>query len=99
MSTNPKTKAYWKRVNRMAWELEFRLSSKYDDRPVTDILAAKDPKATLTMHCEAVKEAYEGLGRSARYHTEEAERDRIAQKILQEFREPIPLYVIEGGKS
>ena len=49
MSTNPNTKTYWRRVSRMARELEFRLSLEYDDKSVTDILTAKDPKATRTI--------------------------------------------------
>ncbi len=64
MSTNPNTKTYWRRVSRMARELAFQLSFKYGDRSVTDIIAKTDPKATPTMHCEAIKMAIEDCGRS-----------------------------------
>ncbi len=44
MSTNPNTKAYWRRVSRMAGRLMFA----YGDKSVTDIIAAEDPlPATL----------------------------------------------------
>ncbi len=56
MSTNPNTKTYWRRVSRMARDLEFQLSFKYGDRSVTDIITNTDPKATRTMRCEAIKD-------------------------------------------
>ncbi len=55
MSTNPNTKTYWRRVSRMARDLEFQLSFKYGDKSVTDIITKTDPKATRTMRCEAIR--------------------------------------------
>ncbi len=99
MSTNPNTKTYWRRVSRMARELEFRLSLKYSDKSVTDIIAKVDPKATRTMRDEAVKMAIEDCSRSEQQHTEEAEQYRVARATLREFRdrEPVSLRVIDGG--
>ncbi len=101
MSTNPNTKTYWRRVSRMARELEFRLSLKYSDKSVTDIIAKVDPKATPTMHHEAIKMAIEGCSESERNLREETDRHRIARTTLQEFRErePVSLRVIEGGAA
>ena len=98
MSTNPNTKTYWRRVSRLTFELEFQLTYKHNDKPVTDIIAAFDPKATRTMHCEAIKMAIERCSRSECSHTESAEQCRMAHATLLEFREPISLRVIDGGK-
>ncbi len=97
MSTNPNTKTYWKRVSRMARDLEFQLSFKYGDRSVTDIITKTDPKATRTMRCEAIKMAIEDCSQSERRCTEEAEQYRKARATLQEFAEPTSLRVIDGG--
>ena len=101
MSTNPNTKTYWRRVSRMARELEFQLSFKYGDRSVTDIIAKADPKATPTMHREAIKMAIEDCSRSEQSHKEEADRCRKARATLREFRErePVSLRVIDGGTA
>ena len=99
MSTNPNTKTYWRRVSRMARELEFRLSLKYSDKSVTDIIAKVDPKATPTMHREAIKMAIEGCSESERNHREEADRYCMARTTLREFRETTPLRLIEGGAA
>ena len=101
MSTNPNTKTYWRRVSRMARALEFQLSFKYGDRSVTDIIAKADPKATPTMHREAIKMAIEGCAQSERHCTEEADQYRKARATLREFRErePVSLRVIEGGTA
>ena len=99
MSTNPNTKTYWRRVSRMARELAFQLSFKYSDKSVTDIIEAVDPKATRTMHREAIKMAIEDCSQSERSHKEEADRYRMARATLRDFREreTIPLRVIDGG--
>lgn len=99
MSTNPNTKTYWRCVSRMARELEFKLSFGYNDKSVTDIIAAVDPKATRTMCCEAIKMAIEGCKDSEHRRKEEAEQYRVARETLTEFREQISLRVIDGGKS
>ncbi len=101
MSTNPNTKTYWRRVSRMARELAFRLSLGYDDRSVTDIIAKVDPKATPTMHREAIKMAIEECSQSERSHRQEADRYCKARATLREFREREPgsLRVIEGGSA
>ena len=101
MSTNPNTKTYWRRVSRMARELAFRLSLGYDDRSVTDIIAKVDPKATPTMHREAIKMAIEDCSQAEHSHREEADRYCTARATLREFREqePVSLRVIEGGAA
>ena len=101
MSTNPNTKTYWRRVSRMARELEFKLSSKYNDQSVPDIIAAVDPKATQAMRYEAIKMAIENCSESERSYTEMADQHRMARATLQEFREqePVSLRVIEGGAA
>ena len=104
MSTNPNTKTYWRRVSRMACELAIKISSKYNDKSVTDILTAKDPKATRTMHCEAIMMAIEQCDQSERSCRDEADQYRMAGETLREFRDPIslrvtPLRMIDGGKS
>ena len=98
MSTNPNTKTYWRRVSRMARELAFDLSLAYSEKSVTDILAAVDPKATRTMHRKAIKMAIKNCSRSERCCTEEADRHRIAQTTLREFRDPVSLRVLDGGR-
>ncbi len=97
MSTNPNTKTYSRRVARMARKLESRLSSKYNDQSVTEILAKTDPKATPTMHREAVKMAIEDCSKSERSYLEEADQHRKARETLQEFRKTTPFQVIDGG--
>ncbi len=99
MSTNPNTKTYWRRVARMARELAFRLSLGYDDRSVTDIIAKVDPKATPTMHREAIKMAIEECSKSEQSHKDEAEAHRKARETLQEFRKTTPFRVIDGGTA
>ena len=97
MSTNPNTKTYWRRVSRMARELEFKLSWKYSEESVPDIIAAVDPKATKDMHKEAIKMAIENCRQSEGHRREEADQLRIARVTLQEFEEPIFLRLIDGG--
>ena len=99
MSTNPNTKTYWRRVSRMARELAFQLSFKYSDKSVTDIIEAVNPKATRTMHREAIKMAIEDCSESEHLHTREIDRYRMARATLQAYREPTTLRVIDGGKS
>ena len=99
MSTNPNTKTYWRRVSRMARALEFQLSFKYGDRSVTDIIAKADPKATPTMHREAIRMAIENCNESELSYREMAEEHRKARETLQEFRETTPFRVIEGGTA
>ena len=99
MSTNPNTKTYWRRLNRLARKLALDLSFVYNEKSVAEIIAAVDPKATRTMHREAIKMAIEDCSRSVRDCTEEADRYRVAQTTLQEFAEPTSLRVIDGGKS
>ena len=99
MSTNPNTKTYWRRVSRMARELAFKLSLKYGDKSVTDIMTAVDPKATRTMYDEAIKMAIEDCNQEERSHREEADRYCTARATLQEFRKTTPLRVIEGGAA
>ena len=98
MSTNPNTKTYWRRVSRMARELEFRLSSKYNDQSVPEIIAAVDPKATKPMRHEAIKMAIEGCRRSEGHHREDADQLRSARATLREFEEPIFLHLVDDGK-
>ena len=99
MSTNPNTKTYWRRVSRMARELECRFSLGFGDQSVTEIMVSVDPKATRTMHREAIKMAIEGCGQSERSYTKLADECRKAQTTLREFAEPIPLRVIDGGTA
>ncbi len=81
----------------MARELALQLSFTYSDKSVTDIMAAVDPKATRTMYGEVVKMAIEECGQSARSYTEMADRYRISEATLRDFRKTIPLRVIDGG--
>ncbi len=99
MSTNPNTKTYWRRVKQLARKLALDLSFVYNEKSVAEIIAAVDPKATRTMHREAIKMAIEDCSRSEQQHTEEAEQCRVARATLREFRdrEPVSLRVIDGG--
>ncbi len=99
MSTNPNTKTYWRRVARMARELAFRLSLGYDDRSVTDIIAKVDPKATPTMHREAIKMAIEECSKSESHYSEMADQLLKTRETLQEFRKSTPFRVIDGGTA
>ena len=83
----------------MASKLRFELSFQFGDKSVTEIIAAVDPKATRTMHREAITMAIEDCGRLEVHHTEHAERHRMARTTLEEFAEPTVLRVIDGGKS
>ncbi len=101
MSTNPNTKTYWRRVSRVARELAFQLSFEYSGKSVTDIIEAVDPKATRTMHREAIKMAIEECGHLDRMYTEMADQRRKARATLRDFRErePVSLRVVDGGKT
>ena len=83
----------------MARALSFKLSFKYNDQSVPEIIAAVDPKATQPMRYEAIKMAMEDCRQSEISHKEMAEEHHMARTTLQAFRErePVSLRVIDGG--
>ena len=85
----------------LARELLVELAIARSEKPVADILAAVDPKATRTMYREAIKMAIDDCSRSEHSYTEMADQHRMAGATLREFweREPVSLRVIDGGTA
>ncbi len=106
MSDNPKTKAYWKRVGRLASELSCKASSPYPMKPVQewldDTVQQIDPKMPREMVLEAVKVAIKESERMATYYERAAGEYRNGIAELERFpgyRKPVVLRTIDGGRN
>ncbi len=96
--TNPKTKVYWKRIGRLAWDLRQAASWAYG-RDLFEVVDRADPNIPPAMLLTAIDEAIKDSEQDIKHSEQDIAERRAGITKLQEFRAVIgraALQVVDG---
>ena len=83
--TNPKTKVYWKRIRRLAWDLEHAASWAHGG-DLFEAVDRENPNIPPAMLLTAIDEAIKNSEQAIRHREEEIADHRTGISKLKDFR-------------